>query len=140
MRKLISTALALAAITVALAGLAAAAPASEKAPATGKGLNLLLAGGPEDNLIQISLIENGRLYAISSTGALEVGGSVCSNPPGSPNELICQAPAIAGFEVNAGGGNDRIVIGREVPAPATLRGGPGNDELIGGAGANDLAQ
>lgn len=110
------------------------------APAAGaeKAINMLLAGGPEDNLISIALSPDGRTYVIDSTGPLEIGGSVCTNPPGNPNELICQAPAIAGFEVNAGGGNDRVVIAREVPVPATLRGGAGNDELIGGGNGDSL--
>jgi Ca2+-binding RTX toxin-like protein len=109
-------------------------------PATGaeKAINMLLAGGPEDNLIEVKLSPDGRTYAIDSTGPLEIGGSICANPPGNPNELICQAPAIAGFEVNAGGGNDRVVIAREVPVPTTLRGGAGNDELIGGGGSDSL--
>jgi Ca2+-binding RTX toxin-like protein len=109
-------------------------------PATGaeKAINVLLAGGAEDNLISIWLSPDGRSYVIDSTGPLEIGGSVCANPPGNPNELVCQAPAIAGFEVNAGGGNDRVVIAREVPVPSTLRGGAGNDELIGGGGSDSL--
>jgi Ca2+-binding RTX toxin-like protein len=110
------------------------------APAAGaeKAINVLLAGGAEDNLISITLGPEGRTYVIDSTGPLEIGGSVCANPPGNPNELICQAPAIAGFEVNAGAGNDRVVIAREVAVPVTLRGGAGNDELIGGGGSDSL--
>jgi Ca2+-binding RTX toxin-like protein len=109
-------------------------------PAVGaeKAVNVLLAGGAEDNLIAIALSPDGRSYVIDSTGPLEIGGSVCANPPGNPNELVCQAPAIAGFEVNAGAGADRVVIAREVPVPATLRGGAGNDELIGGASGDSL--
>lgn len=121
-------------IAVAVLALQGAAPVL----AAEKGINVLLAGGVEDNLISIALSTDGRTYVIDSTGPLEIGGSVCANPPGNPNELVCQAPAIAGFEVNAGGGNDRIVIAREVPVPTTLRGGAGNDELIGGGSSDSL--
>jgi Ca2+-binding RTX toxin-like protein len=123
-------------LLIALAVLAA----QGAVPAAGaeKAINMLLAGGPEDNLIEVKLSADGRTYAIDSTGPLEIGGSICANPPGNPNELICQAPAITGFEVNAGGGNDRVVIAREVPVPVTLRGGAGNDELVGGAGGDSL--
>jgi Ca2+-binding RTX toxin-like protein len=123
-------------VLIALAVLAA----QGAVPAAGaeKAVNVLLASGAEDNLIEIKLSADGRTYAIDSTGPLEIGGSICANPPGNPNELICQAPAIAGFEVNAGGGNDRVVIAREVMVPVTLRGGAGNDELIGGSGSDSL--
>jgi Ca2+-binding RTX toxin-like protein len=123
-------------ILIALAVLAA----QGAVPAAGaeKAINVLLAGGAEDNLISIALSPDGRTYVIDSTGPLEIGGSVCANPPGNPNELVCQAPAIAGFEVNAGAGNDRVVIAREVMVATTLRGGAGNDELIGGAGSDSL--
>ena len=60
---------------------------------------------------------------------------------GIGNELICEAAAIGGFEVNAGGGDDSVIVAREVPIPVTLRGGPGqrqagrrggDDKLVGG--------
>jgi Ca2+-binding RTX toxin-like protein len=108
------------------------------AHATSSPVDLLLAGGPEANTITINLSPNGREYLIESVGALEVGGSVCANPPANPDMLICQAPAISGFEVNAGGGDDAVIVGAEVPVGVTLRGGPGNDELVGGAGPDKL--
>lgn len=39
--------------------------------------------------------------------------------------------------VNAGSGNDKVVIGRGITRAATLNGGPGNDTLTGGGG-NDF--
>jgi Ca2+-binding RTX toxin-like protein len=121
-------------IAVAVLSVQGAVPAL----AAEKGVNVLLAGGSEDNSIAIDLGPDGRTYVIDSTGPLEIGGQVCANPPGQPTELVCQAAAIAGFEVNAGGGSDTIALGRDVPAPATIRGGAGNDELIGGAGGDSL--
>jgi Ca2+-binding RTX toxin-like protein len=108
------------------------------AHATEPGLTVLLAGGAEANTIGIKLSPDGRSYAIESALPLEVGGNVCFHPEGNPNELVCEAASIGGFEVNAGGGDDSVVVAREVPIPVTLRGGPGNDKLIGGAGNDKL--
>jgi Ca2+-binding RTX toxin-like protein len=108
-----------------------AAPAQAEGP-----LTLLLTGGNEDNFIRISLSSDGRDYVIQSRAALEAGGDICHHPEERQTELLCEAPAISGFEVNAGGGNDKIVLASDIPIPATLRGDPGNDVLIGG-GASD---
>ena len=78
---------------------------------------------------------------------LEVGGTICANTPGNPNELLCQAPLVAAFEMNADAGEDRVSVAKEVAVPITIRGGPGrdmltggsgNDKLVGGAGADRL--
>lgn len=115
---------------------ALAALLSATAQATTGPLVLLLAGGPEDNMIRIELSEDGRDYVISSVAALEAGGELCSHPEDRPNELVCKAPDIAGFEVNVAAGDDTVVLAPEVPVPATLRGGLGRDRLVGG-GAGD---
>jgi hypothetical protein len=122
----------LTAITVLVAWAAASAHAAEPR------LTVLLAGGAEANTISIVLSPDGRAYLIDSVVPLEVGGSVCWHPEGQPNELTCEAASIGGFEVNAGGGDDSVVVAREVPIPVTLRGGPGRDRLIGGAGDDKL--
>ncbi len=75
---------------------------------------------------------------IDSVVPLEVGGSVCSNPPDVPTELVCQAPLVASFEFNADGGDDRIVIGRSVKIPVTVRAGPGDDYVVAGGGPDRL--
>jgi hypothetical protein len=120
------------AITVLVAVSAAPAHAAERS------LNLLLAGGPEDNAITISLSLDGRSFVIDSAAALEVGGGVCVHPEGNANEIVCEAAAIGGFEVNANGGNDVVTVGKTVPAPVTLRGGPGDDRLVGGSSDDKL--
>jgi hypothetical protein len=99
---------------------------------------VLLAGGSEANMIEISLSPDGRSYLISSIVPLEVGSTVCWHPPEIQNELICQAAAISGFEVNAGPGDDSVVVAANVPIPVTLRGGPGADRLTGGGGPDKL--
>jgi hypothetical protein len=124
-------------LILTLAVIAVACTASV-AHAGERSLTVLLTGGPEANSISIALSPDGRSYVIDSIAPLEVGGNVCPHPPGNQYEIVCEAPAIAGFEVNAGPGNDVVVVSREVPAPVTLRGGPGNDRLVGGAAADKL--
>ena len=112
--------------------------AATVADAGERSLTLLLTGGNEANSVQIGLSPDGRSYAIESDAGLEVGGTICTHPEGNMNALLCEASAIAGFEVNANGGDDTVVVAREVGAPVTLRGGPGNDRLIGGGGGDKL--
>jgi Ca2+-binding RTX toxin-like protein len=125
------------AIVTLLAALAALAPAHSPAadPPT---YNVVLAGGEEANTIRIWLTPDGRQYVIDSVEPLEVGGTVCANPEGRANELVCDAPSIAGFEVNAGGGEDEVSVAKQISVPVTMRGGPGNDTLIGGSGPDKL--
>jgi Ca2+-binding RTX toxin-like protein len=126
------------AILITLAVLAASGWTG--AAATGDELtyNVLLAGGPESNNIHIWLTPDGRTYVIESIVPLEVGGTVCENPPGTPNELDCQAARVSGFEVNADAGDDQVRVAPSVSIPVTLRGGAGNDTLVGGSGADRL--
>jgi RTX calcium-binding nonapeptide repeat (4 copies) len=124
------------AILIATTVLVAATATS--APAAKPSLTVLLAGGSEANMIAIALSPDGRSYVIDSVVPLEVGGGLCSHPEGQPNELICQATPIGGFEVNAGGGDDSVTVAREVSVPVTLRGGPGQDRLVGGAAGDKL--
>ena len=119
-------------ITILVAYAAAVAHAGEQS------LTVLLAGGDEANSIHVGLSLDGRSYVIDSDAPLEVGGSVCTHPEANMNELLCEATAIAGFEVNANGGDDTVHVSRVVTLPVTLRGGPGNDNLIGGSGADKL--
>ncbi len=121
-------------ISLAITALLAPGPA----PAVQKSFTVLLAGGEEANTIKIWLTPDGRNYVIDSVVPLEVGGSLCTHPPGNPNELLCQAPAIAGFVVNAGAGDDRVGVARNGTVPVTLRGGAGDDVLVGGAGPDKL--
>ena len=67
---------------------------------------VVLAGGAELSMIHIWLTPDGRSYVIDSAAPLEVGGTVCEHSVGNPDELVCQAPLVAGFEVNAGPGDD----------------------------------
>lgn len=113
--------------------------AQVSASTTARHFNLVLAGSSGPNEIHISLSPDGRTYVIDSVSALEASGDVCVNPPENPNELTCEAAAINGFWFNGGAGDDVVIVGRSVPAPATLRGGPGNDTLVGGAGNDKLS-
>jgi hypothetical protein len=101
-------------------------------------LTLLLTGTRADDVFRIELSPDGREYRISSQAMLEAGGDVCRHPEERMTELACDAPSIAGFEVNVLGGDDTAVLGSDIPIPATLRGGPGRDRLAGGAVADKI--
>src|SRR5680860_900911 len=106
-------------LLISLALLALLAPlGAHGAPKT---YTVLLAGGDEANTIKVWLTPDGRQYVIDSVVQLEVGGTICANPVENPNELICDAPSIAGFEVNAGGGDDRVAVAKNVVVPAPPR-------------------
>jgi Ca2+-binding RTX toxin-like protein len=123
-------------LLISFASMALLAPASaEAAPQT---YTVLLAGGGEANMIRIWLTTDGREYVIDSVVQLEVGGEVCTHPEEKANELVCDAPAIAGFEVNAGGGDDKVTVAKDVGVPVTMRGGGGDDFLLGGAARDKL--
>jgi Ca2+-binding RTX toxin-like protein len=126
------------AILICLAALAALAPASAGAAPQPKAYTVLLAGGAENSMIYIWLSSDGREYVIDSLVQLEVGGDICSHPEGMPNELVCQAARIGGFEVNVSAGEDRVTVAKNVSVPVTMRGGPGDDVLRGGGGPDEL--
>ncbi|MET0304749.1 MAG: hypothetical protein ABW196_00795 [Solirubrobacterales bacterium] len=123
-------------LLISFALLALLAPGT--ALAETKTYTVLLAGGEEANVIKVWLSSDGRQYVIDSVVQLEVGGTVCAHPEDNPNELLCDAPAIAGFEVNAGGGDDEVSVAKDVTAPVTMRGGAGDDLLVGGGGPDKL--
>jgi len=124
------------AILILLATLAAQTAMVARAETTS--YTVVLAGGTAQNMIHIWLTPDGYSYVIDSAVPLEVGGTVCENTPGNPNELVCKAPLVAGFEVNAGPGDDSIAVAAAVAIPVTVRGGPGNDTLGGGGGPDKL--
>src|SRR5215204_1553385 len=124
------------AILIALL-LLAAVPVTLADAETGP-VNLLISGGPEDGGLNISLSPDGRTYEIISTVPLEVGGNLCSHPEERPNALDCKAAAIAGFEVNAGGGSDIVFFTSDIPVPVTVRGGAGDDKLSGGDASDKI--
>jgi hypothetical protein len=126
--------LAASAAPIAHAG-APADPSAEPEPMT---YTVVLAGGSTRNAINIWLTPDGTEYAIHSAAPLEVGGTVCQNAPDNPNELLCQAPLVAGFVVTAGPEDDSVAIAGSVQVPTTLNGGPGRDLLQGGGGADKL--
>jgi hypothetical protein len=115
---------------------AAAAAAEEKKPHT---YTVVLAGGPEANEIHIWLTPDGRTYVIDTIVPLEVGGTVCENPPEVKTELFCQAVLVSDFLVNAEAGDDQIRVSPSVSIPVTLRGGTGDDILVGGSGPDSLS-
>jgi len=99
---------------------------------------VVLAGGAAQSSIRIWPTPDGHSYVIDSAAPLEVGGTVCENTPGVPNELTCKAPLVAGFEINGGEGDDTFSVSSAIELPVTMRGGPGNDTLVGGSGPDKL--
>jgi Ca2+-binding RTX toxin-like protein len=112
--------------------------ASSATASGGESFTVLLAGGSASNTIHVWLTPDGHSYVIDSVVPLEVGGEVCTNAEGNPNELLCNAPPIAGFEMNADGGDDSVTVSRGVTIPVTVRGGTGRDLLVGGSGDDKL--
>ena len=104
-----------------------------------RSLTVLLAGTPDGDTFEIDLSLDGRTYTIDSVAPLEVGGGVCWHPGGAPLELLCEAPPIVGFEVDAGPGDDLVAVGAGVPVPVTILGGAGADRLLGGGGQDRIA-
>lgn len=115
-----------------------AAQAATVARAETTSYTVVLAGGSELSMIHIWLTPDGRSYVIDSAAPLEVGGTICEHSAGNPDELVCQAPLVAGFEVNAGSGDDSVVVSSAVTIPVTMRGGAGADTLVGGGGPDKL--
>jgi Ca2+-binding RTX toxin-like protein len=133
---------ALLAVSAAAANIGTGNAQSRRALAATEGsINVVLAGSPGDDRITVELSADGRYYEIESATPLEVGGTVCTHPEKRPEALLCEAAPVAGFEINTGAGDDTVTLGRgaaTVPVPATIRGGEGDDELVGGAGADKL--
>jgi Ca2+-binding RTX toxin-like protein len=141
MKRLSGLLLAALAVAALLAVSATAAPTAQSRRALAApeaSVNLVLAGSPGDDRITIELSADGTAYEIESATPLEVGGTVCTHPEKRPEALLCEAVAVAGFEVNTGVGNDTVTLGKTVPVPATIRGGEGDDVLTGGAGNDKL--
>jgi Ca2+-binding RTX toxin-like protein len=114
------------------------AQAAAVAQAGERSLTLLLEGSAGPDIFQVQLSADGRAFEVTSAAPLEVGGGICQHPEGNPMKLICEAVPIAGFEVEAGGGDDVVEIGATVPVPVTLMGGNGDDLLSGGGGNDKL--
>lgn len=106
--------------------------------ASERSVTVLLVGGPDSDVLDIKLSQDGRTYVIDSLSPLEAGGGICVEAEESSYRLVCEAKAIAGFEVNPGGGGDSVIISPKIFIPTTLRGGPGRDRLRGGSGADKL--
>jgi Ca2+-binding RTX toxin-like protein len=123
-------------LIIIASALLAAPPASTAA--ADQSLTLLLVAGPGSDVFDIKLSQDGRDYLIDSLTPLEAGGTICTHEEGSIYVLTCEAAPIGGFEINAGGGEDSVIVSPRIMVPATIRGGPGDDRLRGGSGADKI--
>lgn len=114
-------------LVVALCGSALASQRPKAADVSPYSVTLTGNGAP--NIIQIDY--DGTQYTITANGSL-APAKTCVNPTGSQNELDCPAADINGFQVDAGGGNDTVTVGKSVPVSTILNGGAGLDDLVGG--------
>ena len=127
MKKTIAT------LLILLAAYGATLAHAETEPTT-----VLLEGGSAKNTIRIWLTADGYSYVIDSATPLAVDETICKHPPDNPNELICEAPPIAGFIVEGGGHDDVVVVSRAIAIPTTLLGAAGKDVLLGGSGSDKI--
>ncbi|HEX4797526.1 MAG TPA: hypothetical protein VH370_27275 [Humisphaera sp.] len=110
--------------------------------------------------MHIENLENRRLLSatLSSAGVLIVNGTAAADEINITRDLthhqlvVKQELRGGGAEstrrfdltkvksivVNAGAGNDEVVLGSQLPIAALINGGDGNDELIGGAGNDSI--
>ncbi len=100
---------------------------------------MLLAGGAEESLITIALSRRRpQLRDRLGRAARSRRRRLLRTRKGCRTSWSAKRPPIGGFEVNAGGGDDSVTVAREVPIPVTLRGGPGDDRLVGGGAGDKL--
>lgn len=124
--------------TLSILILVLAACFAAPAGAAERSVTILLSAGPGNDVFDVKLSLDGRSYLIDSLTPLEAGGGICTHEEGSVHELVCEATAIGGFEVNAGAGDDSVIVSPKILVPVTLRGGPGGDRMRGGGAADKL--
>src|SRR4051794_19350637 len=101
-------------LTILIGLILLAAATAPPARAEAGPVTLVLAGSSGNDAFHFALSPDGRSYVILAAAPLEVGGDLCSHPAEIPNEIVCKAPAISGFEVNAGGGADSVLFTSDI--------------------------
>jgi Ca2+-binding RTX toxin-like protein len=82
-----------------------------------------------------------KVLTVTGTAAADfIRGSITNNvltmKLNSTTQTFASASTIARIVVNAGAGNDTVILASSVNRPTSLNGGDGNDTLIGGTGAD----
>jgi len=100
---------------------------------------LVVVGNGERDAITVSF--NGGAYTVQGSGGNPVlpgDPSGCTSDPGS-NSVSCQGQ-VATIQAALGGGDDSLTVEGSVPASvsAQIDGGPGSDNLVGGAGDDTI--
>lgn len=102
-------------------------PAASAGTVTSRDGDVVFTAAPgEVNTVAIHLAGDGGVTVLDTAAAL-TAGSGCAQE--TPQQARCAAPAGVAVLLDGGDGPDTL-DGREVEA--TLRGGPGNDRLLGG--------
>ena len=121
---------------LALTGTAALVPgAAHAGTASISGSKVLVkAAAGERNGITISRQGNHFRVTEGAIGTTITQASGCSQV--APKEVSCPSSGVSSIEVDAGDGNDYVIVG--VTTGVSVQGGPGDDDLIGGDGADVL--
>ena len=118
--------------------LALSAPASAATVSVGNGVLRVAAAPGEWNAISVAPpVFPGPIpsLVISDAGAAPTAGPGCL-PALTPGSVSCEAVGVGSVEVDAGDGDDSVLVSTALPA--RIRGGDGDDDLAGGAGGDLL--
>lgn len=116
---------------LALFVLLPAAASASSVSKSGTTLTYNAAAGETNNLVA-SL--SGGVYTFDESGATETVGAGCTLV--NAHRATCAGSGITGITINAGNMND--LAWNTTATPATITGADGNDNLIGGSGADVL--
>ena len=105
-----------------------------QADVAGGTLSYVAAAGSVANNVKLPAVAGG-FYTLSDTGAPVTPGAGCQTL--SVNEVRCPSAGVLRSSLDAGPGNDVMVVSTAIPT--TLAGDTGNDRLTAGNGADDLA-
>lgn len=121
-----------------LTALALPATASAATVSVQDGALRVIAEPGEENEITVTqhaFPGNVPVLAVSDSGAPPTPGAGCL-PSLTPGGVVCRSDRVAVIEVDAGDGDDSMVV--LTPFPVRLRGGAGDDEMTTGENADTL--
>lgn len=90
-------------------------------------------GGGERNRLAVS-VSGASLRVIDSGATLRPGPGCAQSGP----DVLCPTAGLAEIVVDAGDRGDRVTLSRSVTLRSRVRGGTGDDTLVGGGGPDEL--